>query len=426
MLPLSKRTEALGTENAFVVLAEVNRLLAEGKSIKSFCIGQPDFTPPDHARIAAIDSIVQGKTGYTPSAGIMPLREAVAAEFTKTRGVQVKADDVVIGCGAKPFIGNTIMSVCDYGEGHEVLYPNPGFPIYESMIKAAGAVPVPLELHEKNDFAFDLNDLERKITAKSRLLILCSPHNPTGGVLSKKMMAQIAKIVAKHDQLWVYSDEPYSKLVYDGPLATIEAEPGMLERTVIVDCCSKTYAMPGWRLGYAANRILAPHLTRWNTNIDSCPPAPSQYAALAALTASQQCVEEMRKSFHERRDIIVKLLNSIPGISCRTPGGAFYVWPNVTQACEMVGAKDSEELRRRLLHEAGVAVLADIHFGKRIEGEGQHLRFSYATGKADIIAGLERVADFIKKHAKSTPIRATKPAKPAKRNGKTTKEARAS
>ncbi|MFH0944709.1 MAG: pyridoxal phosphate-dependent aminotransferase [Planctomycetota bacterium] len=402
MPPLSKRTQSLGTENAFVVLAEVNQLIGEGRDVKSFCIGQPDFLPPDNARVAAINAICQGKTGYTPSAGISELRAAVAAEFTKTRGVDVKPDHVVIGCGAKPFISHTIHTVTDYGEGHEVLYPNPGFPIYSSMIKAAGAVPVPLELYERNDFAFDLEHLEAKISDRTRLLILCSPHNPTGGVLSKETMAGIADIIRPHKQIWVYSDEPYSKLVYDAPLATIEAEPGMLERTVIVDSASKTYAMPGMRLGYAANAELAPHFTRWNTNTDSCPPSPSQYAVLAALTGSQKCVEIMRASFLERRNLIVKLLNDMPGVTCKTPGGAFYVWPNVTGACERTGVKDSEELRKLLLHEAGVAVLADIHFGPRIKGEGQHLRFSYATAKDDIIEGCKRMAELLKQREKTT------------------------
>lgn len=406
MPSVSRRTESLGTENAFVVLAEANRLLAEGKDILSFCIGQPDFLPPDHARLAAIEAICQGKTGYTPSAGIPELREAVAKDFSESRGVEVDPDDVVIGCGAKPFIAHTIHTVTDYGEGHEVLYPNPGFPIYNSMIQAAGAVPVPLHLHEEKDYAFDLADLEANLNSNTKLLILCSPHNPTGAVLSHEVLENIAKILRNYPDVWIYSDEPYSKLVYDGPLNTIEAEPDMLERTVFADCASKTYAMPGWRLGYAANRTLAPHFTRWNTNTDSCPPAPSQYAALAALTGSQQCVDDMRRSFHERRDLIVGLLNEIPGVTCRTPGGAFYVWPNVTEACERIGASDSEDFRRQLLHEAGVAVLADIHFGVRIPGEGQHLRFSYATARDSIIKGCERMADLIKKKEKRS-VRST-------------------
>lgn len=402
MPALSKRTQSLGTENAFVVLAEVNKLIGEGRDVKSFCIGQPDFLPPDNARVAAIDAICQGKTGYTPSAGIPELRAAVAAEFTKTRGVPVEPEHVVIGCGAKPFIGHTIHTVTDYGEGHEVLYPNPGFPIYSSMIKAAGAVPVPLEMYERNDFAFDLDDLESKINNNTKLLILCSPHNPTGGVLSKETMAGIADIMRRHPQVWIYSDEPYSKLVYDTPLVTIEAEEGMLERTVIVDCASKTYAMPGMRLGYASNAQLAEHFTRWNTNTDSCPPSPSQYAVLAAMTGPQTCVEIMHASFLERRNLIVKLLNDMPGVTCKTPGGAFYVWPNVTEACERTGMKDSEEMRKLLLHEGGLAVLADIHFGPRIKGEGQHLRFSYATAKDDIIEGCRRMAELLKKRAKTS------------------------
>jgi aspartate/methionine/tyrosine aminotransferase len=399
---VSKRTESLGTENAFVVLAEVNQLISEGREVRSFCIGQPDFLPPDNARIAAILAICQGKTGYTPSAGIPELRAAVAREFSRSRGVAVEPEHVVVGCGAKPFIAHTIHSVTDHGEGHEVLYPNPGFPIYSSMIRAAGAVPVPLDLYERHDYAFDLEDLKRKISDKTRLLILCSPHNPTGAVLPEATLSAIADIVREHEQIWVYSDEPYSRLVYDAPHYTIESQPGMLERTIIADCASKTYAMPGMRLGYAANAKLAPFFTRWNTNTDSCPPAPSQYAVLEALTGSQRCVDDMRREFQERRDLIVRLLNEMPGVTCKLPGGAFYVWPNVTEACLRVGASDSEELRRLLLHEAGVAVLADNHFGQRVEGEGQHLRFSYASSMEEIQDGCRRMAEFLGRRERRT------------------------
>lgn len=402
MPSVSKRTESLGTENAFVVLAEVNQLISEGREIRSFCIGQPDFLPPDNARIAAILAICQGKTGYTPSAGIPELRAAVAREFSQSRGVAVEPEHVVVGCGAKPFIAHTIHSVTDHGEGHEVLYPNPGFPIYSSMIRAAGAVPVPLDLYERHDYAFDLEDLKRKISDKTRLLILCSPHNPTGAVLPEATLSAIAEIVREHEQIWVYSDEPYSRLVYDAPHYTIESQPGMLERTIIADCASKTYAMPGMRLGYAANAKLAPFFTRWNTNTDSCPPAPSQYAVLEALTGSQRCVDDMRREFQARRDLIVRLLNEMPGVTCRLPGGAFYVWPNVTEACLRVGASDSEELRRLLLHEAGVAVLADNHFGQRVEGEGQHLRFSYASSMEEIQDGCRRMAEFLGRRERRT------------------------
>jgi len=398
MPSLSRRTRELGTENAFVVLGEVARLQAEGRDVVSFCIGQPDFPTPDHIRLAGIRAITAGHTGYTPSPGIPALREAVAAHFTRTRGVEVTPDEVVVGCGGKPFIAYTILSVTDHGQGHEVVYPNPGFPIYRSQIEACGAVPVALDLRESRGFNFDLDELQAKINERTRLLILCSPQNPTGAVLGRDEMNRIAEIVAPFENLWIYSDEVYSGLVYDGEFLSIAAFPGMRERTVIADTSSKTYSMTGWRIGYAANALLAPAFTRWVTNTDSCPPHPNQYAALEALTASQAPSERMRDVFRERRERIVSGLNAIDGVTCLTPGGAFYVWPNVTELCRIVGAESSEELRKRLLHEAGVAVLADIHFGKPVAGEGQHIRFSYASSFEAIDEGLSRIADFVRRN----------------------------
>jgi aspartate/methionine/tyrosine aminotransferase len=400
VLSLSRRVRELGTENAFVVLGEVERLVAEGRDIVSFCIGQPDFVTPDSIRMAGVAAIAAGRTGYTASPGIPALRQAVAAYFTRTRGVEVDPNDVVCGCGGKPFIGYAILSVTDYGAGHEVIYPNPGFPIYQSQTQACGAVPVPLDLAESRGFSFDLEELKRRVNEKTRLLILCSPHNPTGGVLSQADLEAIAQIVAPYEDLWVYSDEVYSGLVYDGPFRSFVAIPGMRERTIIVDSASKTYAMTGWRVGYAANSRLAQAFTRWVTNTDSCPPHPNQYAVIEALNGPQQAAEKMRDVFRERRDRIVAGLNSIPGVRCQMPGGAFYVWPNVTEAARMVGAESSEDLRRRLLNEAGVAVLADNHFGRPVVADGQHLRFSYASSFEAIDEGLARLSDFVRKNKK--------------------------
>jgi len=400
MPSLSRRTRELGTENAFVVLGEVQALVAEGKEIVSFCIGQPDFPTPENVRMAGIRAITEGKHGYTPSPGIPDLREAVAKSFTKTRGVEVKPEDVVCACGGKPFIGYSILTVTDHGEGHEVIYPNPGFPIYSSQIGACGAVPVPLHLREARAFNFDMDDLRSKVNKNTRMLILCSPGNPTGSVLSRGELEEIAEIVAPFDDLWVYSDEVYSGLVYDGEFQSISAVPGMKERTIIVDSASKTYAMTGWRIGYAANAALAPAFTRWVTNTDSCPPHPNQWAVVEAFEGPQDAALEMRDVFLQRRDRIVKGLNEIEGWSCLTPGGAFYVWPNVTEACRLVGAENSEHLRKRLLHEAGVAVLADIHFGRQVEGDGEHVRFSYASSFEAIDEGLSRVVDFMQKNKK--------------------------
>jgi aspartate/methionine/tyrosine aminotransferase len=395
--PLSRRAESLGTENAFVVLAEVNALARRGKDIVSFCIGQPDFPTPVNVQDAAVAAIRAGKHGYTPSAGIDELRAAAANDIGARRGIVVTPDDVVVGAGAKPFIAYAIASVTDHGAGDEVIYPVPGFPIYESQIAANGAVPVPIYLREARDFAFDPAELEAKITAKTRLLILNTPHNPTGGTLRAADLDAIADILRQHPQIWVYADEIYSRLAYDGTFDTIATRPGMLERTIISDGASKTWAMTGWRIGFAANRALAPVFTRWITNTDSCASQISQWAAVEAITGPQDAAERMRASFRERRDLIVGLLNEVPGIACKVPGGAFYAWPNVTEACAITGCADSEAFRKRLLDEVGVAVLADVHFGRRVPGEGQHIRFSYAASPEAIREGVGRLDAFVRR-----------------------------
>jgi len=395
--PLSRRAESLGTENAFVVLAEVNALVRQGRDIVSFCIGQPDFPTPVNVQNAAIAAIHAGKHGYTPSAGIDELRAAAAKDIGTRRGLELKPDDVVVGAGAKPFIAYTIASVTDHGAGDEVIYPVPGFPIYESQIVANGAVPVPIYLRESRELAFDPAELEAKITPKTRLLILNTPHNPTGGVLGAADLDAIAGILARHPQIWVYADEIYSRLAYDGPFDTLATRAGMLERTIISDGASKTWAMTGWRIGFAANRALAPVFTRWITNTDSCASQISQWAAVEAVTGPQDAADAMRESFRERRDLIVGLLNDVPGIACKLPRGAFYAWPNVTEACAMTGCADSEAFRRRLLEEAGVAVLADIHFGRRVPGDGQHIRFSYAASPEAIREGIRRLDAFVRR-----------------------------
>ena len=396
--PPSRRGESLGTENAFVVLAEVNALARSGKDIVSFCIGQPDFPTPHNIQDAAIAAIRNGRHGYTPSAGIDELRDAAAHDLGQRRGIDIRPDDVVVGAGAKPFIAYTIASVTDYGAGDEVIYPVPGFPIYESQILANGAVPVPIFLREARDFAFDPAELEAKITPKTRLLVLNSPQNPTGGVLGSSDLDAIAEILRLHPQVWIFADEIYSRLIYDGRFETLARRSGMLARTIISDGASKTWAMTGWRLGWVANRALAPTFTRWITNTESCASQISQWAGVEAITGPQDSVDAMHARFRERRDVIVRLLNDVPGVTCRTPGGAFYAWPNVTEACRRVGAADSEAFRKRLLHEAGIAVLADIHFGRRVPGDGQHIRFSYAASNAAIEQGIARLDDFVRRH----------------------------
>ncbi|MBI3526577.1 MAG: pyridoxal phosphate-dependent aminotransferase [Betaproteobacteria bacterium] len=400
MPAISRRANELGTENAFVVLAEVSALQRQGKDIISFCIGQPDFPTPKNIREAGIKAINEGKHGYTPSAGILELREAAANFLNRTRHISIHADDVVVGAGAKPFIAYAIVSTTDHGVGDEVIYPVPGFPIYESQIKAMGAVPVPIYLRESRNFSFDPAELEAKITPKTKLLILNSPQNPTGGIIPKKDVEAIAAILRKHPQVWVFADEIYSQLCYDGEFCSVTQFPGMLERTILCDGASKTWAMTGWRLGFAANKALAPVFTRWVTNTDSCASQITQWAAVEAMNGPQDDAKKMRDSFFARRNLIVGLLNKVPGVVCQNPGGAFYAWPNVTEACRLIGAADSEEFRKRLLNEAGVAVLADIHFGPRVPNEGQHIRFSYAASNEAIEKGVARMKDFINKNTR--------------------------
>jgi len=396
-MEISQRAKNLSTENAFVVLAEVEKLKSQGKDIISFCIGQPDFVTPDNIREAGIRAIRDGKTGYTPSAGIPELRKAVAEYFSRTRKIAISPEEIIIANGAKPFIMFTIASVTDYGKGQEVLFPNPGFPIYEAQIVAQGVIARPLPLLEKKGFKFDIDDLARKINKNTRLLILNSPQNPTGAVLDREELEEISRIVLKYDNLWVFSDEVYSRIIYDEAFFSIASLPGMRERTIMVDGASKIYAMTGWRIGFAANKILAKSFEKWMTNITSCPNHIAQWATLEALTGSQEQSEKMVQIFKERRDLIVDGLNQIRGIKCLKPGGAFYVWPNVTEACKIVGAEDSEDFRKKLLYEADVAVLADIHFGPRVEGEGQHIRFSFAVSTENIKEGLKRIKNYIDK-----------------------------
>src|SRR5258705_5420806 len=305
MPDISRRASALGTENAFVVLAEVNDLIRQGRDIISFCIGQPDFPAPENVQHAAIKAIREGKHGYTPSAGIDPLREAAARYMAGMRGgLPIRPQDVVIGAGAKPFIAYAILSATDHGAGHEVIYPNPGFPIYESQIIASGARPVPIHLHEGRDFAFDVADLEKALSKKTRLLILNYPHNPTGGLLSRGDLEKIAAVLKNHPQIWVYADEIYSRLCYGSEFFSIAQVPGMYERTIIADGASKTWAMTGWRIGFASNPVLAPAFTRWITNTESCASQISQWAAVEAINGPQADAEKMRQSFLERGKFI--------------------------------------------------------------------------------------------------------------------------
>jgi aspartate aminotransferase len=404
-LNLSKRTQHLGTENAFVVLKDANDLVTQGRDIVNFCIGQPDFDTPQHIKDAAYAAIQAGHTDYTESAGIAPLRTAIATYLTSTRGLEIASDAIVVANGAKPFIGYAVLSTTDYGAGHEVLYPNPGYPIYESLIRAHGAIPVPYYLREQHGYRFDIAELTQQITARTRLLIINSPHNPTGSTAQLPDLEALAEVVKPYSDLWILSDELYAHLVYDTAFTSIASLPDMQARTILVDGVSKTYAMTGWRIGFAANTQLAASLSRWMTNTTSCAGHPNQYAALAALTGPQDAAEYMATRFRQRRDLIVHGLNAIPGIRCHSPSGTFYVWPNVTEACRRIGAQTSLEFQHLLLHKGGVAVLSDRHFGQKIAGEGEHIRLSYATSEANIREGLHRIQQLISRHAMPIPSR---------------------
>ncbi len=389
-MKLADRLNLLGTENAFEVLAEVNKLKATGRDIVSFAIGEPDFETPDNVKQACIKALVENQTHYGPSAGLAPLREAIAAYISRTRHIPVNADEVVVTPGGKPIIYFTIHALVNPGD--EVLYPNPGFPIYESVIRFVGGIPVPMPLLEEKQFSLDTTELKKLITPRTKLIILNSPQNPTGGIIPKSDLEAIAKLAVEHD-LWVLSDEIYSRILYDGQFHSISSLPGMKERTIILDGFSKTYAMTGWRLGYGImNATLAAHIARLETNCESCTNTFVQLAGIEALTGPQDFVTSMVSEFKARRDLIVNGLNKLPGITCQSPGGAFYAFPNVTETCRMMGFPDSKALQHYLLHTAGVAALPRTAFGKKNIGETQeYLRFSYATSRETIAEGLKRM-----------------------------------
>ncbi len=394
-MKLSKRINRLGTETAFDVLAVVNRLKAEGKDIISFAIGEPDFDTPSNIKQAAKQALDENWTHYNPSNGLLPFREAIAEDTMRVRpGFRCNPNEVVVTPGAKPIIFHTILSVVD--EGDEVVYPNPGFPIYESMINFVGGKPVPYPLLESKGFSFDPADLAKRVSDKTALIILNTPQNPTGGNLSRSDLEAIAELARKHD-CWVLSDEVYNRMVWDGKFLSIAELPGMKERTIIIDGCSKTFAMTGWRIGWGVMpESMAPRLSRLITNSDSCTCSFSQIASAAALKGPQDDVNRMVEEFRERRRIIVDGLNDIKGVSCLEPRGAFYVFPNVTGACHDLGLSSSKEFADYLLHQAGVAVLARTCFGSRNPGEDQeYVRFSYATSKKHIRDGLSRMKQAI-------------------------------
>ena len=382
---LSPRALELGTEGAFAVLARARELERTGRDVVHLEIGEPDFSTPAHAAEAAFAAIRAGETGYCPAPGIAELREAAAAELSRTRGVPVCPERVIVANGAKPFLFFGVLATCEPGD--EVIYPDPGFPIYESAIRFAGATPVPLVLRETDDFAFSIDELAACVTERTKLVILNSPQNPTGGVLTRATLAAAASVL-RDSPAWVLSDEVYGRLLHEGAFASIATEPGMLERTIVLDSFSKTYAMTGWRCGYAAvPEPLVEPLTRFLVNATSCVPPFVQRAGVAALTGPQDGVERMRAEFRARRDLVVAGLAAMPGVTCRVPHGAFYAFPNVTGV-----PLPTEVLADRLLDEAGVALLSGTAFGAAGEG---HLRLSYATARPRLAEGLGRMRAFL-------------------------------
>jgi aspartate aminotransferase len=373
----------LGNETAFVVLAKARALEAQGRQIVHLEIGEPDYETPVHIREAAVTALYQGYTHYGPSAGLPEFRSVIAADAGKERGVTFTPDQVVVCPGAKPIMFYVIMALI--GDGDEAIYPNPGFPIYESMINFVGGKAIPIPLREENDFRLDVNELESLITPRTRLIIVNSPQNPTGGVLTKSDLEAIARLSIKHD-IPVLSDEMYKRYVYEGEHTSILSFPGMPERTILLDGHSKTYAMTGWRLGYGVMPVeLAKQVTILQTNAVSCAASFVQRAGMVALSGPQDAVTQMVQEFRARRDLLVDGLNLIKGVSCRLPKGAFYAFPSIKAT-----GKDSQFIADYLLNEAGVAVLSGTSFGAYGEG---YLRFSYANSRAN----LEKALDWIAK-----------------------------
>src|SRR5215210_4014088 len=381
-LKLAERMYRLGTETAFEVAARARALEAKGKPIIHLEIGEPDFDTPTHVRQAACQALDEGYTHYSGSTGIPELREALAAYAGNKRGLRFDPANVVVTPGAKPIMFYTIMALIEPGD--EVVYPNPGFPIYESMINFLGGVAVPLQLSEQRNFRINLDELRSKVSSKTRLIILNSPHNPTGGVLTYNDLKAIADVAIEND-LVVLADEIYSEILYGGQEHhTSMSFPGMIERTVLLDGFSKTYAMTGWRMGYGVfPGEMVPHISRLIINSVSCTSAFSQRAAIAALNGPRAEVDKMLEAFAERRDLVYEGLNKIPGLRCNQPEGAFYAFPNITDT-----GLDSRAYADYLLKEADVAVLPGTSFG--VFGEG-YIRISFANSEANLSEAMRRI-----------------------------------
>ncbi|MFO7853878.1 MAG: pyridoxal phosphate-dependent aminotransferase [Paracoccaceae bacterium] len=377
----------LGTESAFEVLARAQKLAAEGRDVINLGIGQPDFPTPDHIVEAAVKALRDGAHGYTPANGVPPLREAVAADLHRRHGAEVNPDHVVVVPGGKPTM---FFAVLMFGEpGAEIMHPNPGFPIYESVINFTGATPVPIELREASGFAFDAESVLAKVTERTRLIILNSPANPTGGVTPKAEIDRLVEGLEAWPRVAILSDEIYSRMLYDGrEHVSLLNYPSIRDRLILLDGWSKTYAMTGWRIGFAVwPESLVDAATRLCVNDHSCVNAATQWAAKAALEGPQDAVDEMMAAFARRRRVMVDGLNALPGVRCAEPGGAFYAFPNI----EGTGMT-AREAQDRFLSEAGVATVAGTSFGAFGEG---YVRFSYANSEANVARALERIGALL-------------------------------
>ena len=387
-LRLASRMSRLGTETAFEVLNRARALEKQGKEIIHLEIGEPDFDTPANVVEAAVGALHKGWTHYGPAAGLPDLRQTIADYVSRTRGVPVSSDEVVVVPGGKPIIFFTMLALVD--EGDEVIYPNPGFPIYESMINYLGGRAVPIPLREERDFSLDVNELASLISNRTKLIILNSPHNPTGGVLTKRDIHDVAEAIGDRN-IMVLSDEIYSRLIFEGEDVSIMSVPGFKERTILLDGFSKTYAMTGWRMGYGVMRAdLAAQFSRLNTNSISCTASFTQIAGIEALRGDQASVDKMSNEFKRRRDVFVAGLNKIKGFSCRMPKGAFYTFPNITKT-----GWPSKKLADALLEEAGVACLSGTAFGAFGEG---YLLFSVANSLDNLKKALERIEGWVAKN----------------------------
>jgi aspartate/methionine/tyrosine aminotransferase len=384
-LHLAARMAQLGMESAFEVLVRARALEAQGRNIVHLEMGEPDFDTPPNVVDAAVEALHHGYTHYGPSAGLPALRQAIAEYVGRTRGIPASPEEVVVVPGGKPIIFYTILALVDAGD--EVIYPNPGFPIYESMIHYAGGKAIPIQLREDKDFCPDVDQLAALITDRTRLIILNSPQNPTGGVFSRGDIEDIASAIGDRN-LMVLSDEIYSRLIYEGEHYSLASVPGFKERTIILDGFSKTWAMTGWRLGFGVMRAdLAEQIALLMTNSNSCTASFTQMAGVEALTGDQSSVEQMKAEFRRRRDVCYERINHIPGFSCRLPKGAFYMFPNITGT-----GWPSKKLADALLEQAGVATLSGSSFGKYGEG---YLRFSIANSLENIHKALDRVEQWV-------------------------------